>query len=146
VFTCGKSLVKVQPEIPDIFFLVELYVVYKNQGALLSSSGERDVEVLGFVSFYSPFLTSSGLRLGWFPVSLKQWLDHCPWLSTAVIGKGCRGRFCRGLQVFVLKIIGVVTEENLKLYVTTVRHWTTSSEQSSRPKVDSPSAFNSFNL
>jgi hypothetical protein len=46
VFTRDKSLVKVQPEILDIFSLVELYVVYKNEGARFSSCGECDVEIL----------------------------------------------------------------------------------------------------
>jgi hypothetical protein len=32
---------------------------------------------------FSPFLTNFGLRLGWFPVCVKQWLNHCM-CSTAV--------------------------------------------------------------
>jgi hypothetical protein len=46
MFVPGKSFVKVQREILDIFFM----------GARLSSCGQCDVGRLGFVSFYFPFL------------------------------------------------------------------------------------------
>jgi hypothetical protein len=46
----------VQPEILDIFFLVELHVVYMDRGARFAPCGERYVDRLGFVGFHSPFL------------------------------------------------------------------------------------------
>jgi hypothetical protein len=70
VFVPGKSPVKVHAEVLDIFFLGKLCVVYKDWGARFSSCGKYDMDQLGFISFYSPFLTSFLLRLGW------QWLDN----------------------------------------------------------------------
>jgi hypothetical protein len=51
----GKSSVKEQLEIVDIFFLGELDVVYMDRGAHFSSCGECD-DRFGPVSFYSQFL------------------------------------------------------------------------------------------
>jgi hypothetical protein len=59
VFVPGKSRVKVQPEIVDIFLGV-LYVVYMDWGARFSSSGQCDVDRLGFISF----------NLFWIPARL----------------------------------------------------------------------------
>jgi hypothetical protein len=63
----------------DTFFLGELHIVYKDLGASFSLSGECDVQLVS-ISFYSSFLTSFLLQLGWFAFSKKQWLDHSPWL------------------------------------------------------------------
>jgi hypothetical protein len=49
-------------------------------GARFFSCGECDVGRLGSVSFYPPFFKPLGLQVGWFARSVKQWLDHCPWL------------------------------------------------------------------
>jgi hypothetical protein len=35
---------------------------------------------LGFVDFNSSFYTSFRLQVGWFTVSVKKWLAHCPWI------------------------------------------------------------------
>jgi hypothetical protein len=56
-----KSRVKVQPKILDII-LGELHVVCMDPGG---GGG------------FSIFETSFGLQVGWFAVSVKQWLDHC---------------------------------------------------------------------
>jgi hypothetical protein len=64
VFAPDKSPVKVQSEVLDIS-LGKLHIVYR----------ECDVDRLRSVSFYSPFF-----KPGWFTVSVKQLLDHCPWL------------------------------------------------------------------
>jgi hypothetical protein len=51
------SPLKVQPEIPDIFILGELHVVYLDLGGgHFSLCGECDFGRFGPVSFYSPFL------------------------------------------------------------------------------------------
>jgi hypothetical protein len=55
VFEPGKSSVEVQPEILDIFLLRKVYVVYMDWQAGFSSCGERDMDLLGFVSFYPAF-------------------------------------------------------------------------------------------
>jgi hypothetical protein len=55
VFLPGKSPVKVQPEILDIL-LRKVYVVYMDWWAGFSSCGECDMDLLGFISFYPPFL------------------------------------------------------------------------------------------
>jgi hypothetical protein len=36
------------------------------------------------------FKKSFGLQVGWFAVSVKQWLDHCPWLLLQY-RQGCFG-------------------------------------------------------
>jgi hypothetical protein len=56
MFVPGKSPVKVQPKVLDIIIWGELQVVYVDRGALFFSYGECDVDRLGSVSFYSPFL------------------------------------------------------------------------------------------
>jgi hypothetical protein len=56
VFAPGKSPVKVQPEILDIFFVVELNVVFTDRKARFSLCGKCDVGRFGSVSFYSSFL------------------------------------------------------------------------------------------
>jgi hypothetical protein len=48
VFELGKSPVKVQPNILDIFFLGELHIVYIERGARFSSCSEYDVDLLAF--------------------------------------------------------------------------------------------------
>jgi hypothetical protein len=57
VLVPGKSPVKVQPEVLDIFSLGELHVVYMDRegGGHFSSCGECDVDQFRPVSFYSPF-------------------------------------------------------------------------------------------
>jgi hypothetical protein len=56
VFAPGKSPVKVQPEILAIFLLRKVYVVYVDWWAGFSLCGACDVEQLGFINFYPPFL------------------------------------------------------------------------------------------
>jgi hypothetical protein len=59
VFAPGKSPVKVQAEILDIFLLRKVYFVYVDLGGVgagVSSSGECDVDQLAFISFYPPSL------------------------------------------------------------------------------------------
>jgi hypothetical protein len=67
----GKSPVKVLLELLHIF-LGELHVVYMDWGARFSSHGECDLDQLGSIGFYSPFLNSFGLQLGWLAVPKKQ--------------------------------------------------------------------------
>jgi hypothetical protein len=50
------SPVQAQPEILDIFILGELHIVYMNGGVRFISCGECDVDRLGSITFYSPFL------------------------------------------------------------------------------------------
>jgi hypothetical protein len=76
----GNSPVEVQSEILDILFLRKVYVVYVDWKPGLSSCGEYDMGHLEFVSFILLSLTIFILRLGWFAVSVKQWLYHCLWL------------------------------------------------------------------
>jgi hypothetical protein len=56
VFAPGKSPVEVQPEILDVFLLRKVYAVYMDWRAGFSSCGECDMDLLEFVSFYSPSL------------------------------------------------------------------------------------------
>jgi hypothetical protein len=83
VLVPGKSHVKVQPEILDIFFLGELHVVYMDWwgggGAHFSSCGGCDVDRFGPVSFYSP-LFKPVLDCSF----VKQWLE-LSMASTAVL-------------------------------------------------------------
>jgi hypothetical protein len=62
----------------------KLHTVYMDRAAYFSSYDECDVDLLGTDSLYSQFLISFRLQLGWFAVSVKQWLDHCPFTTTAV--------------------------------------------------------------
>jgi hypothetical protein len=55
VFAPGKSPVLVQPE---IFLLRTLYIVFMDWRTGFSSCGERDMDLLGFISFYPPSLYS----------------------------------------------------------------------------------------
>jgi hypothetical protein len=63
VFVPGKPSVKVQPEITDII-LGELYVVYVN----VVNVTWTNLDSLAFIHL----LTSFGLGLCWFAVSVKQ--------------------------------------------------------------------------
>jgi hypothetical protein len=78
VFVLDKYPVKVWPKILDIIILGELHVLY-GPGAHFSSCGECDVDRLGSVSFYSPFLNHF-----WFAVSVKQCQVHLSVASTAL--------------------------------------------------------------
>jgi hypothetical protein len=55
VFEPGKSPVEAQPEILDTL-LRKVYVVYVDWREGFPSCGEFDVDRLGFISFYPPFL------------------------------------------------------------------------------------------
>jgi hypothetical protein len=64
VFVSGKSPVKMQPEIFDIFFLGELHIVYMDRwGGHISSCGDCDVDGFGLVSFYSDCLCGRVVRV-----------------------------------------------------------------------------------
>jgi hypothetical protein len=56
VFVPGKSPVKMQPKILDIFSLGELHIVYMDWKARFSSCGECYMDQLGCVSFILNFL------------------------------------------------------------------------------------------
>jgi hypothetical protein len=75
VFVPDKSTVKVLLVILDIFFLGKLNIVYMDRGACFFMCCECDMDRLGSIS-----LTSFGLQVGWFAVSVNQSIDHCPWL------------------------------------------------------------------
>jgi hypothetical protein len=62
MFVPGKSPDKVKSNILGVFFLGELHIVYMDRGG-------------GHVS-----LRVTWIDLGRFAFSVKQWLDHCPWL------------------------------------------------------------------
>jgi hypothetical protein len=83
VFAPGKSPVKAQPEILDIFIMGELHVVYMDVGA--KSLRVMNVTWTDFdsLALFFIFKTSFGLQVGWFAVSVKQWLHHSV-ASTAV--------------------------------------------------------------
>jgi hypothetical protein len=80
VFVPVKSPVKEQPEILDILFLRELHVSYMDWEARSPSYGECDMDRLGFVSFYSPFLNQFWVAARLVYSSVKQLVRHCPWL------------------------------------------------------------------
>jgi hypothetical protein len=56
LFVSGKSSVKVQPEVFDIF-LGELHIVDMDRWAGRTSGSEGDMGRLGFIGFHSLFLS-----------------------------------------------------------------------------------------
>jgi hypothetical protein len=73
-FVPGKSPVKVQPEILDSSWGNCTLFIWTGRHASLGMVNVTfsDLEPLAFTSFR--------LQLGRLAVSVKQWLDHCPWL------------------------------------------------------------------
>jgi hypothetical protein len=60
VFASGKSPVELHTEIPDIFLLSKVYIVYVDWWTGFSSCGECDLDRLGF-HFFNHFLNASKL-------------------------------------------------------------------------------------
>jgi hypothetical protein len=76
----SKSLVEVQPDILDIFFLGELHIFIwtgTHVSVCMMNAAWNDLDTLACILH---FKTSFGMLLGWFSVSMKNWLDHCPCL------------------------------------------------------------------
>jgi hypothetical protein len=82
MFVPDKSPVKVYPEVLGFFFWWELHIVYMNMGPRFFSCSMNvlfiDLSSLAFNLHF--FKKSFGFQIRWFTVSMKQWLDHCPWL------------------------------------------------------------------
>jgi hypothetical protein len=79
VFAPDKSPVEMQPEILDIL-LRKVYAVYVDRRAGFCSCVNVTWTDLDSLSLFYIYLTILELRLGWFAVSVKQCLGHCPWL------------------------------------------------------------------
>jgi hypothetical protein len=76
VFASGNPPFNVQLEILDIFFGTYRVLIWTERSASLHMMNVKRTDLHSF-TFSFHFLTSFGLRVGWFAVFVKQWLDHC---------------------------------------------------------------------